>query len=61
MPYGSVRPIDRTLSSATTPGKSRPGSNGNEESLNKVSPAQQYQVKIELTVLAKWAYGQLAQ
>ena len=30
MSKGSVRPIDRTLSSDTTPGQSGPGSNGNE-------------------------------
>ena len=28
--FSSIWPIDRTLSSATTPGHSRPGSNGNE-------------------------------
>ena len=29
--FSSIWPIDRTLSGATTPGKSGPGSNGNEE------------------------------
>ncbi len=33
MSNSSIWPIDRTLSGATTPGQSRPGSNGNEEVL----------------------------
>ena len=33
MSNGSTWPIDRTLSGATTPGQSGPGSNGNEEVL----------------------------
>ena len=33
MSNSSVWPIDRTLSGATTPGQSGPGSNGNEEIL----------------------------
>ena len=28
--FSSIWPIDRTLSGATTPGQSRPGSDGNE-------------------------------
>ena len=31
--FGSIWPIDRALSGATTPGQSRPGSGGNEEVL----------------------------
>ena len=31
--FSSIWPIDRTLSGATTPGQSGPGSNGNEEVL----------------------------
>ena len=34
MSNSSIWPIDRTLSSATTPGQSRPGSNGNERVLH---------------------------
>ena len=30
MSNSSIRPIDRTLSGATTPGQSGPGSNGNQ-------------------------------
>ena len=30
MQFNSIQPIDRTLSGATTPGQSGPGSNGNE-------------------------------
>ena len=30
MPNSSIRPIDKTLSGATTPGQSESGSNGNE-------------------------------
>ena len=33
MQFSSSRPIDRTLSSTTTPGQSGPRSNGNEEVL----------------------------
>ena len=33
MSNSSIWPIDRTLSGATTPGQSGPGSNGNEEVL----------------------------
>ena len=33
MSNSSIRPIDRALSSATTPGQSGPGGNGNEEVL----------------------------
>ena len=29
--FSSILPIDRTLSGATAPGQSEPGSNGNEE------------------------------
>ncbi len=31
--FSSIRPIDRTLSGAMTPGQSRPGSDGNKEVL----------------------------
>ena len=34
MSDNSIQPINRTLSSATTPGKSGPGSNGNEGELH---------------------------
>ena len=33
MYFSSIWPIDKTLLSATTPGQSRPGSDGNEEVL----------------------------
>ena len=33
MPNTSIQPIDRTLSGATTPGQSEPGSDGNQELL----------------------------
>ena len=34
MQFSSIRPIDRTLSGATIPGQSGPGSNSNEEVLH---------------------------
>ena len=35
MQFSSISPIDRTLSGASTPGQSRPGSDGNEVVLFK--------------------------
>ena len=34
MQFSSIKPIDRTLPSATIPGQSEPESNGNEEVLH---------------------------